>query len=445
MKKALFLTAAAISATLAFADYRTVFYSNGLPVSQTKVQNIQNIMTDGVNISQKNIDGDVKNFTMNDVDSVLFVRDTVTVNYMAETVVVDNPLQGLGLDVNVAGADVKVSTNDAFDLKDVVFVLTGKSSDGSFVMNQNKRVSVVFNNLSLASKKSAAVAFIGDKGVSLELQGKNSLADNTTRVGADSLNAALYVYDKLALSGLGHLEVYGNYKNGVFVKDNFNMNEASLYVKSVDVAVRVKDNFILNDGAVDMNAGSKGIDANDSIIVNGGSLYDSVMVDQTKGLAATAYIQTGGSVSIRVHGESCRGIKIDSIDVENNVPGVVAITGGNLSIDIYKGVASYGDDPAKPSAIKCAGPVNITGGVVDIYGANNTKAIRGISADGDIRVNGTADVTVNIQSNKGKAWCFKADGDIYINESCVKASFNTSNGNYPDDAGLYNPEYITIQ
>lgn len=232
MKKALLLSIAALSATLSFADYRAVIFKNNVPVSQTKVSNIKSYTANGVALLQ-NGDESSKLFAFSDMDSLVFFSDTVYVNYVGESVVVKNPLAGLGVSVVADGANVSVKTDTTvFDMKDVVFALSGTSANGSFRMEQLKRTSLLLNNLNLTSSSAAAVALVGNKGVKLELVGENSLTGGNVCTSfdilpvGDTMSAVLYVNDKLDVAGSGSLVVSGPCKQGVFVKDDLTVSGA---------------------------------------------------------------------------------------------------------------------------------------------------------------------------------------------------------------------------
>ena len=198
MKKGLLFAVAALSATVSFADYRAVIFKGNVPLSQTKVSNIKSYTTAEKKLNQ-NTEDSSKSFDLIGVDSLVFFSDTVFVNYSEGAVSVKNPLAGLGVSVVADGANVTVSTDTTvFDMKDVVFALSGASTNGSFYMEQLKRTTLLFDNLTLHNNSKAVVAMSGNKGVTIELKGVNTLADAPTRLGADlttgdTTNAAIYV------------------------------------------------------------------------------------------------------------------------------------------------------------------------------------------------------------------------------------------------------------
>ncbi|MCQ2208537.1 MAG: hypothetical protein MJZ02_10015, partial [Paludibacteraceae bacterium] len=149
MKKFFLLVAAALTAATSFADYRAVVFKGATPVSQTKVANIVSLTAKN-NVLTQNSDDAVKNFAFAEADSMVFLSDTVYIQYDGATATVKNPLANVGVSVVANGADVVVTTDTSiFDMKDVVFALSGTAANGSFKMNQLKRTTVLLNNLQL--------------------------------------------------------------------------------------------------------------------------------------------------------------------------------------------------------------------------------------------------------------------------------------------------------
>lgn len=451
MRKFILCVAAVVSAALAFADYRALIYSGGSPVSQNKVQNITSITAANSVLTETTVDS-TKNYKLTTIDSMVFVSDTVFVTYNGESVSVVNPLQNLGVNVVTNGAYVAVTTDESlFDMKDVVFVLSGSSSNGFFYMTQQKRVSVVLDNLNLASANGSALAMIGDKGVSMELKGVNTLTDASMRLDVDTARtAALFINDKLDVTGSGSLAVVGTYKNGIYVKDDLSMNGGSITVTSQKSGVRVKDNLVINGGSLAVLSSNKGdgVDVNDTIYVNGGTLTSAVSAVDSKAVTCDGgYFQSAGTVNVSVTGDGSKGIKVGTALIgTDSVASNILITGGTCSVTLT-GVEKYevGEESTSGAGLKSDGIINITGGNVTVIADEDCSAVKGISADGAIFAHGTSLVTVDMQCGSGKTWCFKSDDAIYINPSCVKASVNSSNKKViSGDGGIYSPSATAV-
>ncbi|MCQ2193299.1 MAG: carbohydrate-binding domain-containing protein [Paludibacteraceae bacterium] len=450
MKKFLLLTAATLSAALCHADYRALVFQNGKPVSQTKVQNISKIALANKNYVQTSEDGN-KSFAIGSIDSLVFVKDTVHIKYDGGNVVVNNPLASAGLNIIEGEGIVQVLPDTSvFDLKDVVFVLSGNGT-GGFRMKQSKRVNLVLDNLQLAGVMGSPIAMTGDKGVSIKLVGSNILS---VKNAIDSIpNAALVVNDKLTIEGLGDLTLSGDYKNGIEVKDDLVINEASILVSAKKTGVRVKDNLVLNSGSLAVSANGDGVDVNDTIFVNGGKLVSTASGSDVKAVSSdAAYIQTGGDVSVVVNGNGSKGIKVGSVTDDNNQvvrAGNMFVSGGTLTAEIV-GAGKYTDpndseNSSSPAALKADGNVDITGGTVNVSANVASSAARGIAADGTIYIHGTSKVKVDIQSYKGKAWCFKSDNAVEVKEGCLTTDFNWDNSKSDDnEAGIFSSSKKTI-
>lgn len=434
MKKFLLLTVAALSAAMSYAEYRAVIFKNNIPLSQTKVSNIKSITAVNKVLTQ-NTDDSNKKFAFEGMDSLVFVPDTVYVNYSATAVAVKNPLANLGVTVAVNGADVVVNTDTTvFDMKDVVFALSGDAV-GSFRMNQLKRTNLVLNNLNLVSESGPAIAMEGNKGVSIELVGVSQLTDAVSRLATDTTSAALYVNDKLEINGSGNLSVAGRYKQGIYVKDDMVVNGGSISSVAEKTSIRVKDNFVLNNGAVKVSSNSgSGIDVNDTVYVRGGKLEVRVDAEDVKGVTCDAgYIQTGGDVLVEVNGNGSKAVKVGSVDDGFlTTPNNMSVSAGSLNVtfgdvDVYK----FGGEESSPAGLKADGNIIISGtAVVTVNAPESSIGVRGIAADGDVTVAGQSKVAVAVLSELGKAWCYKVEGTLYINKACATTLCNEENPRY---------------
>lgn len=450
MKKFFLLVAAALTAATSFADYRAVVFKGATPVSQTKVANIVSLTAKN-NVLTQNSDGAVKNFAFAEADSMVFLSDTVYIQYNGATATVKNPLANVGVSVVANGADVVVTTDTSiFDMKDVVFALSGTAANGSFKMNQLKRTTVLLNNLQLVSSTGAAIAMVGDKGVTLKLQGVNMVADADTRALTDTVGAAIYVNDNLEIAGLGSLSVAGSYKQGIFAKDDLTVNEGSLLVVALKSALRVKDNLVLNGGSVDaISTTGSCIDVNDSIFVNGGKLESTIQTDDSKAITCDGgFFQSGGQVLVAVQGDGSKGIKVGS--TENGAiisPSDILISGGTLAVT-YTSAGVYTDaygETSSPAGLKADGNVTINGTAnVNVSAPSNTEGVRGIASDGNVTIGGQSVVKLDILSGEGKSWCVKTEGTLYLNPACIKAACNEDNPKFDSDkAGLYKASNVS--
>ncbi|MBP3716252.1 MAG: carbohydrate-binding domain-containing protein [Paludibacteraceae bacterium] len=452
MKKGLLLTAAVVSAALSFADYRAVFFKNNTPLSQTKVSNIKSITAADKKLNQTTDDSN-KSFDLAGVDSLVFYSDTVYVHFSDNGVAVRNPLSGLGLLVQAQGTNVTVYTDTTvFDLKDVVFALSGTASNGSFYMEQQKRTTLLLDNLALHSDSKAAIAMSGSKGVSMVLKGTNSISDSKYHQAADvpngdTTNAAIYVNDNLDISGDGSLTVQGSHKHGFYVKDDLSFSGNAVVSSSAEkAAFRVKDNFSLSGGSVvALSALGSAIDVNDSVFVKGGALTAKVAADDEKAVTCDGgYYQSAGSVEVEVAADGAKGIKAGSLELDDlsEVPSGIVISGGILNVKIGA-VTKFTDDSGEessPAGLKADGTIKISGSAqVTVSAPEGSAGVKGVSADGDITVGGNSKVNVSVLSSTGKAWCYKTDGAIYVNKACVTTVCNEDNPKYDSDkAGLYN-------
>lgn len=441
MKKVIsFIAGYLFAIGVANADYRAVFMSQGKPLSQTKVSKIQDIQLDGTSISQ-NAEDEKKVLKMTSVDSLVFVNDTIVVEFKNGETSVTSDLLNYGFISQVNGDNVVLQQDTTvYDFKDVVIDVKGETSNGSLVINQGKRIKIRLNGVSISNNEGPAIMVEGGKSVTVEI------VDGTTNTLKDApndlCNAAFYSKGQLIFEGTtGVLNVNGTWNHGISSKDYVQIDGGNLVVSSKSDAIHANDYFVMNGGklSVENNSGDA-IDSGDSIIVRGGELIANVSSNDTKGLKCDGdiTIDSNANVTINVTGNGAKGIK--SGTSETNIVGNVYIKGGTLSINVV-GAEKYSDgiEESSPAAIKSDGNVDITGGVVTIKADAESKSVKGINSDKTVWIHGNSMVDISIQSEKGKIWCVKAT-QIFVKNGCSIVGINPDNTKVDsEESGTYSP------
>ena len=163
--------------------------------------------------------------------------------------------------------------------------------------------------------------------------------------------------------------------------------------------IKVSGVFTMNGGSLDINTSGtdgKGIKADSTVNINGGSLTIVHSGDMSKGLKADGDINiTGGTIDITASGSTV-------LELVNNQ-----------------------NVPAYCTAIKCDTDINITGGDFTITLPTSNHGGKGISADGNITIDGATmtiitqgnGATYNISGNTKDAYtsaCLRSDGNMSI-------------------------------
>ena len=292
---------------------------------------------------------------------------TIKIAYNGNSATVSGEAEGVTITKD--GADVTVNST----VKNIVYELSGTTSDGSFKIYSEKKFEVILNGVEITNPTGAAINNQGKRMYVVVKDGTtNKLTDGSsyTMVDNEDMKGTLFSEGKLAFSGSGTLSVYSNAKNGIVSDDYvFIRPNTNIYVKSTT---------------------NHGIKTNDGVIIRGGVVNVEVSADAAKGINTDGFIQIeGGRVTAITTGGSsydsddkeykgCAGIKSDSIFVisggEVNVKSTGAggkglnssqtmtITGGTIRAIAAGKNFSSGNDDVAAKAIKSAGDMTISGG-----------------------------------------------------------------------------------
>ena len=292
---------------------------------------------------------------------------TIKIAYNGNSATVSGEAEGVT--ITKEGADVTVNST----VKNIVYELSGTTSDGSFKIYSEKKFEVILNGVDITNPTGAAINNQGKRMYVVVKDGTtNKLTDGSsyTMVDNEDMKGTLFSEGKLAFSGSGTLSVYSNAKNGIVSDDYvFIRPNTNIYVKSTT---------------------NHGIKTNDGVIIRGGVVNVEVSADAAKGINTDGFIQIeGGRVTAITTGGSsydsddkeykgCAGIKSDSIFVisggEVNVKSTGAggkglnssqtmtISGGTIRAIAAGKNFSSGNDDVAAKAIKSAGDMTISGG-----------------------------------------------------------------------------------
>ena len=243
-----------------------------------------------------------------------------------------------GVTITVDGNNVTANHGST---EGVCYVVTGKTTDGSLIINGNTIFELNLNGADITSASTTAIDIEGKGNAYLVVNGTNKVKDGTT---ADH-KAAIYSKGKLLISGDGSLEVYGTYKNGIHGKTNIVIDKGvNLYVNSTaNNGIKAGDNMYINGGIINVEVsadGGKAINGDADVVINGGRTTviatgngtweaDETLAygGDTKAAAgigsdATFYMN-GGELYAKATGSGGKGVKADQEGY---------ITGGKIRI-----------------------------------------------------------------------------------------------------------------
>ncbi len=376
-----------------------------------------------------------------------------------------------GVTITIDGNNVTANHGNT---EGVCYVVTGKTTDGSLIINGNTNFELNLNGADITSASTTAIDIEGKGNAYLVVNGTNKVKDGTT---ADH-KAAIYSKGKLLISGDGSLEVYGTYKNGIHGKTNIVIDKGvNLYVNSTaNNGIKAGDNMYINGGIINVEVsadGGKAINGDADVVINGGRTTviatgngtweaDETLTygGDTKAAAgigsdATFYMN-GGELYAKATGSGGKGVKAD---LEGYITGgkIRIITEGGLyysngSTESHnytgntdnlpaaytsspKGMKiGYKDDTVTPTetygvlkisggdimirtsgnnaeGMESKGTLDITGGTLLVYAHDDA-----INSTGDMTISGGTTVAVGTNND-----AIDANGNMYLKGGTIIA------------------------
>ena len=264
-----------------------------------------------------------------------------------------------GVEVTVNGGHV---TANHSSIKNICYVVSGTTSNGSFTVIGDKKYAVKLNGVSITNPDSAALNLLSGKRAYIILADgtTNTLADGTSSKNAHK--GALYCKGKLLFNGNGSLEVTGNYNNGIHSADYIVFRTGNnVYVKSTaNHGIKANDGVFINGGIINVEvsaAAAKGINCESHIMINGGRTIVKTTGDgmydtddkEAKGSAGikadSTFTMYAGEVKLMSTGSGGKGLNVD-MDAD--------INGGSLYVITEGGQFKSNNDTSSPKGIKVA-------------------------------------------------------------------------------------------
>lgn len=368
-------------------------------------------------------------YTLSDIDSITFgttVDSTIYITFNGTSASVINPLESLGVSIEVNGADVVVTSTAG--LSDLDYVLSGTSTNGMFKIYSDKKLNLHLNNLALTNNDGPAINIQSSKKITVDLVHgtTNILSDGVTYAtppNFEDQDAAFISEGQLIFVGSGTLNInaQGSDQHALKSDDYIQVDNGNIVINSsAKDGISVNDGFFMYGGSVNITSDGDGIDADASVIeIANGSITILSSSDDQSALKADSLIAiSGGTFNITVQGDQSKGISSNRN---------VTITGGTLNINTSGGVvleaSGPGYDPSYCTAIKADSLIIVDSCTINITATG--IAGRGISCDGIIKIN-SGSLEINSSGNGGTYTntlgqldaytgnSMNADGRIYI-------------------------------
>lgn len=197
------------------------------------------------------------------------------------------------------GSTVTISTAGTY-------IVSGNLADGSITVttSENDKIQIVLNGVKIVCSSGPAIDVqSADKCFITLAEGtQNSLSDGSVFTSEDA-NACIYATCDLTINGSGSLDVSGNYRHGVFSKDDLVVYGGSINVSAVEDGLNGKDSVKIGAGDISIDSGADGVKSSKStnpekgfVYVSGGSL--SIDAEDDGIQAKTHLCIAGGSIEI---------------------------------------------------------------------------------------------------------------------------------------------------
>ena len=172
MKKSLLIIAASLISSYALAAEYTMYINDGTQIREEKCEDIDTIKGYGdvVTFFEKEKKRSFNAMTTElTFEEIITANDTVSITWGGASPVIKNPYTQ-SIMISTDGDHVTVSC--ATQLKDVVYKLSGSSSNGSFTIETPRKFTLLMDNLNLASKSfNSTIRSFSGSTMNIELKG----------------------------------------------------------------------------------------------------------------------------------------------------------------------------------------------------------------------------------------------------------------------------------
>ncbi len=300
--------------------------------------------------------------------------------------------------IECTSSNVRIDGSTVTILKGGTYRLSGKLGNGQIVVDASSAlVRLLLNNVRITNENNTAIYFRNAKrAIIMLLDGTDNLiADGTGYVDTpDSLNAAIYSQDYLAIAGAGKLTVQGNYNGGIYSRDEIIIESGEITINSVGGAIKGRDYLVINGGKFDIRSGG-----------------DALKSDKTSN-PKEGYITINGG----------------EFTIVSDQDGMSAETDINIYDGIYNiqcgGGSEFLKEESATKGIKCGGDIIIHGGTFNLDCADNA-----IDADNHLTIHGgefelrssrrTLDADSTITIHGGQIRILKADKGVTAQQIAI--------------------------
>ena len=191
-----------------------------------------------------------------------------------------------------AGVDPTKSNTDG----EIIYALSGTSTDGSLLLEGSFKCSVELNGVTLTNPSGPAINIQNGKRISVSAKSStvNTLVDGAN----ETYNGCLHCKGHLKFKGKGTLNVTGNSRHAIYSKEYCEVKNLVLNIASaVKDGIHCKEYFFMESGTVSIsNTGDDGIQV--ELDTSEGSTQTGITADHEEENTGNFYLD-GGTLSIQ--------------------------------------------------------------------------------------------------------------------------------------------------
>lgn len=244
-----------------------------------------------------------------------------------------------------AGVDPTKSNTDG----EIIYALSGTSTDGSLLLEGSFKCSVELNGVTLTNPSGPAINIQNGKRISVSA--KSSTVNNLTDGANETYNGCLHCKGHLKFKGKGTLNVTGNSRHAIYSKEYCEVKNLVLNIASaVKDGIHCKEYFFMESGTVSIsNTGDDGIQV--ELDTSEGSTQTGITADHEEENTGNFYME-GGTLTINNFTE--KAVKAD---------GTATFSGGTHNFN-----DSDVQDVTAIDAVTVSPASRIIDGIYDIHG-----------------------------------------------------------------------------
>jgi hypothetical protein len=294
-----------------------------------------------------------------------------------------NPYATLGVTITATAGTVVVTGTSG--ISNLEYTILGSSANGSLTMTTDKPVNLVLNNLTLTNPSGAAFSVLGAQitNVFLTAGTTNTLSDGAT----STKNGTITSNGPIVIAGTGNLKITGVKKHGINTSSTISIQNGNTTITAAASDGLHSEGFAMSNGTVTVTASTgDGIDAGDNAVaISGGTINITSTANDVKAIktGTNTVTITGGTFNISVSGAQSKGISAKGNIVISNGTFNFSLSGATVLT-----ASGSGFDPSHCSAVKSDAQINVSGGTFTIQALATADGGKGFSAGTDLTITG---------------------------------------------------------